>query len=44
MNDTFLIAGGVIAIIVIAGGGGWLYRTAFRKGANSKAAAKSKSV
>ncbi len=34
MNDTILIVGGVIAIIVLMGGAGWIYRTAFRRGKN----------
>ena len=32
MNDMVLIVGGIVALIVIAGGGGWLYRFAFKRG------------
>ena len=32
MNDSILIVGGIVALIVIAGGGGWLYRFAFKRG------------
>ena len=32
MNDMVLIVGGIVALIVIAGGGGWLYRFALMRG------------
>jgi FtsZ-interacting cell division protein ZipA len=39
MNDTILIIGGVIAIIVLTGGAGWLWRTATRRGKSQASAA-----
>lgn len=30
--DTWMIVAGVLGLIVALGGGGWLYRTALRRG------------
>lgn len=40
MNDMVLIIGGVIVIVVMLGGAGWLWKTAFRRGASKGTASK----